>query len=248
MEDIKKVESWIEAIESSNLSKSEQEKRINALVDLWKFSSCYDGTLELSDVPGNFIKVDCGISKLISIHCEPFYIGKQHDITAEFLSGIEKYFENREEKYAGLYKIELNKALPNFNLQTLKDFQKEIIAAIKGEVILYQYVAKLSKFPAERMLFGNQNFTILSCGKSLVLDEVEKIETKMAVASNKWLVLMLNNLEDQCDFYNIENDLSEGFSSDFEKVFIFDFYKAEVVEVILKENIFPVPVGLVQVK
>lgn len=237
MENIQKVESWIEAIESSNLSKHEQEKRINALVDLWKFSSSYDDSLQFGEVPGNFIKIENGISAPINIHCESLNVGREHDITAKFLSEIEAVFKN-EERYAGLYKIELNKALPNFSSETLKAFKEEIIAAIKGEVILYHYVAKLAKFPADKVIFGNQNFTILNFDKSLAVDYISKIERRVSLSSPKWLVLMLYNLEDQCDFYTIENDFSDVLDSGFEKIFIFDFYKAEVVELSVMENKF----------
>lgn len=237
MENIQKVESWIEAIESSNLSKNEQEKRINALVDLWKFSSSYDDSLQFKDVPGDFIKIDNGSSTQISIHCESLKVEKEHDITLKFLSEIEVAFKN-EERYAGLYKIELNKALPNFSTETLKVFKDEIVAAIKGEVILYHYVAKLTKYPADKVMFGNQNFTILNFDKSFALDYISKIENRVSISSPKWLVLMLHNLDDQCDFYTIENDFSDVLDSDFEKIFIFDFYKAEVIEVKVMESKF----------
>jgi len=240
MENIKKIESWIEAIESSNLSKNEQEKRINALVDLWKFSTSYDADLSFTDVPGIFAKKENGISTQVNVHCEPLYIGKENDIATSFFSEIEQFFRGEEKKYAGIYKIELNKALPNFNAQTLKAFKEEIIAAIKGEVILYQYIAKLNKFPADKVVVSNQNFTIFECNETSVLNNIAKLETRITATANKWLVLMLNNLEDQCNYYAIENSFSQALETGFEKVFLFDFYKAEVIAVDLMKDEFKV--------
>lgn len=239
MQNIQQIENWIEAIESSNLSKKEQEQRITALVDLWKFASCHNTPLKIGEMPNLLLHQENESCEEINVQCENLYIRKQDNITKKIFAEIEDELNQDDLKYRGVYRLQMNKIAANFNNETIQEVKHEIIAAIKGEVILYKHVLSLQKMPSSKVEIIALNFTILECTQNAVQEKIRDLKIKNFLFSpgKKWLVLFLNTLDNDCNYFSFSDELQQNASiSDFDKLFLFDFYKGQVMEVKTKRS------------
>lgn len=239
MQNIQQIENWIDAIESSNISKKEQEQRITALVDLWKFASCHGNSLKIGEMPNSLLQVQNEISETINVQCENLFINEQENITKKIFAEIEVELNQNLQKYCGIYRLQMNKISANFNEETIQQVKQEIIAAIKGEVILYKHVLNIYKIPSAKIQITALNFTILECSQKTIQEKIKKLSAKQSPfsAEKKWLIFFLNTLENQCNYFSVDQKLlKDEVVSDFEAIFLFDFYKNEVLEVKTKKN------------
>lgn len=229
MENYKQIEEWIEVIESSNLTIKEQQQRIANLIDLWKFASCHEDSLKIADLPNLLLNSEKDTFEIINVQCKNLYIDTDKNATKKMFAEIESELNREFQRYGGIYRFEMKKLERNVNQKMLQEIKKEIIAAIKGEVILYRYVAKMNKIPAEDVKIVASNFNILEVTNIQILNELKEQSFNLGIsATKKWMVFFLDNVENKCDYFYFEE--VEIFS-DFDSVFLFDFYNGETIEI-----------------
>lgn len=239
MQNLQQIENWIEAIESSDLPKKEQEEKITALIDLWKFASCHSKSLRMGEIPNLLLHQENQNFEEIDVLCEDLHIDKQENIAKKIFAEIEEELNQDIQKYKGIYRLQMNKFAANFNKEVLQEVKHEIIAAIKGEVILYKHVLNLHKLPSSKVEIIGLNFTILACTQNAIQEKIKNSSSKLSLFSQrkKWLVLFLNALENDCHYFSFSDELQQNaFTSDFDKLFLFDFYKGEVLEIKTKKS------------
>ena len=232
MENSMQIEEWIEAIESSNLPVKEQQKRITTLVDLWKFASCHSDALKIGDSPNLFLNLEKEASEIINVQCESFMVDVNNDITKKIFSEIESVLNCESGKYDGFYKFKMKKSLVNFTPEKVQEIKTEMIAAVKGEVILYQYVLKMNRIPAKGVRIVASSFKILSPTNDQIETEISKMYRRPMISSVKnWLVLFLDVFDNNCDYFSFDKKaISNILALQFDKIFLFDFHKGEVIE------------------
>lgn len=232
MKSLQQIEGWIEAIESSNVKAKEQEQNISDVVDFWKFATTYDS--QVSIIEKGKIVVD---SEYINITTSDFALSKRINPFEKIISNVEKELMQFGTKYLGLYSIRFHDLNRNFQESDLVLVKEEIISAIKGDVILYKYIHKLNKIPSTELKIFKNDLGVLKCNSEEIQNAISR--TKFVKTTEKqWLVLLLDAIDHNCNSFLFESKMKEVlFESGYDKVFLFDFYKSEIISLNLKNQV-----------
>lgn len=232
MKSIQQIEGWIEAIESSNSIAKEQEQNISDVVDFWKFATTYDS--QVSIIEKGKIVID---SQHINIATSDFVLSKRINPFEKIISDIEEELMQFGTKYLGLYSIRFHDLNRNFQDDDLVLVKEEILSAIKGDVILYQYVHKLNKIPSSELKIFKNDLDVLQCNSEEIQNAISR--TKFTKTTEKqWLVLLLDAIDHNCNSFLFESKIKETiFESGYDKVFLFDFYKSEIITLNLRNQV-----------
>lgn len=224
----------IGSIENSVSSQLKKNSRLKEFTDLWKFADSYGNGLDIMRENTLLIKKEY-LPEEINVQCRDLIIqrtGNGKGILEKLLMEAVAELQLSETVYNGTYKINLRQRKTNFTVEELLHLKQEIISAIKGELILYTYIDTIDRFPSAELSLSCGQFKILECDNKQIRDTIDAVVLKRDKAINKnWLVLVLSSMENDCDYFVYEESVkSTAWQSDFDKVFIFDFYKTEIVE------------------
>jgi len=236
MKNIQQIEDWIEAIESSNISAKKQEQHISEVVDFWKFATTYDNHLSILE-KGKVLIQENGISQEVTIATANLNLSKRINPFETVIAEIETELLTFGTKYLGLYNIRFHNLNRNFLQEDLALVKQEILSAIKGEIVFFKYIYKLNKIEATELKIFKNDLGVLQCNFKDIQKKVAKIKPQADLA-NQWLVLFLDTIDHNCDYFLLERKAREAFfKTDYDKVFIFDFYKSEILPLrIVKDN------------
>lgn len=229
MKSIQQIEDWIEGIESSDISEKVQKQHISEIIDFWKFATTYDSQVDILEKGVVAIKKDTIFQK-INITCKDLILNERTNPFGRMIVEIEKELLQFKTKYLGFYAIRFHKKDINFSEEEIILIKAEILSAIRGEVILYKYIQKLHKFDSPELKIYKTDLDVLECTYEAIKTAIAStIFTKSE--EKQWLVLVLNSCDHNCKSFLFQNRLKEvAFESDYEKIFIFDFYKSEILE------------------
>lgn len=232
MKSIQQIEDWIAAIESSNVTVKEQEQHIAAVVDFWKFATTYDSNVSILEKG----KIMVG-SEPTSITIADFVMHRRANPFEKIISDVEEELLQFGTKYLGLYSIRFYDLNRNFQEEDLILVKEEIISAIKGDVILYKYIHKLNKIPSAELKIFKNDLGVLQCNSEEVQNTISRTKFENA-AEKQWLVLLLDAIDHNCNSFLFESKIKEAvFESRYDKVFLFDFYKSEIIPLHLKNQV-----------
>lgn len=227
---IQAIENWMDAIESSKQKKRVKEQEIKAIVDLWKFAESYDGEAIISQKGELIIGGSQGPEK-INVQCADLLLNQKKNAISKILLEIEIELTALGSRYTGLYNVEFRKPNANFDVGEMQNLKNEIISGIKGEVILYKYVERIRKLPSSELKIVNRDFKIVECSSSAIAGIIAKSQPIQAAHEKQWLVLILSSIDHCCKSFLIDEAIqAKTFESDFDKIFIFDFYTSEIIE------------------
>ncbi|MBL7866834.1 MAG: hypothetical protein JNM71_02320 [Flavobacterium lindanitolerans] len=234
MKSVQAIERWITAIESSKQEACAKEQQIKAIVDLWKFAYLYDqgttitqkGELQLEDSDGRVEKISVATSDL--------FLTPKENAISKILSEIETEFSELGDRYRALYNVEFRNPEANFDAAEILKLKSEIISGIKGEVILYKYVERIRKLPSSEFRIVNRDFRILECSYEDIQSAIDQ-NYLLQSDQRQWLVIVLSAVDNNCRSFLIDETIkTAAFSSGFEKIFLFDFYTSEIIELNIK--------------
>lgn len=231
---IQNIDDWIADIELSGLTVEKQQIEIKNVTDVWKFTEIRK--LDMISPDRLLVKNNAGIREVINVQCVDFTSDK--DVARLMLNEIEVELADQP-KYIGRYHIDFYGSKVNFNPSSLQKVKQEIIAAIKGELITYNYVSKIVKMPSDTLMLHANNFKIVECN----IENIRKLlrKTLLDLSEPRWLIVVLSSFDNNCNyFYFDEAIFTDTFEHGFNKVFLFDFYKSEIVELgskVLQENV-----------
>lgn len=230
MKSIQAIERWITAIESSKQEDCAKEQEIKAIVDLWKFADLYDnraiitqkGEIQLEDAEG--------MAEKVSVVTSDLFLTPKENAISKILSEIEAEFSGLDVRYKGLYNVEFRNPEANFNAAEILKLKSEIISGIKGEVILFKYVERIRKMPSSEFRIVNRDLRMLECTYEDVQNIIDQ-NYLLQSDQKQWLVLVLSAIDNNCRSFIIDEAIkTAAFSSGFEKIFLFDFYTSEIIE------------------
>ena len=223
--DISLIEEWISNIEKVVLPNAVKERRIQELISLWKFSSNLNEQIVIQDSLKLYIPGQGEVGTVVT----------DLDLSGNGYSNqINKILEEKEiqllnENKIGFYSINFNTLDGNFTTEKLQDFKNELDSCFNGNLISYPYIKQLHK----KNILQHQIQSGLKV-KALQRTNILKAIAKKDNSNNdqgKWLILVLDNHQSNCDSFFIQDDvLHLPFESNFEKIFLFDFFKTEIIE------------------
>ncbi len=222
--DAAKIELWIDVIENSD-ALYDKDKQIENLINLWKFSSCYNSNAKITD-EGLLNTLE---QENISVSFTDIYLdsSEKSNYINTLLNSIPHTLDDNP---ASAYYVELYHQKNNFNSDTFQQLEEEIVNAIQGKLIPFNHVKKIIKVSAKAGIYTN--ITVKQCNR----EDINKAIAGTPTYKNspvKWQVLVLDRLINNCDSFYINNDvLQQSFKTDYDKLFLFDFYKGEIIELI----------------
>lgn len=230
MKSIQQIEDWIEAIESSNISAKKQEQHISDVVDFWKFATTYDNHISILEKGRVLINED-GFDEIVTITTSNLFLSQKRNPFEKIISEVEAELLKFGSKYSGLYTIRFHNLNRNFQEEDLALVKEEVLSAIKGDLIFYKYIYKLNKIESKELKIFKNDLGVLQCNAADIQKQILKTKPQDDADKN-WLVLVLDGIDHNCDFFLFEAKIKEtAFNSNYEKVFIFDFYKSEILQI-----------------
>jgi len=216
------IERWISVIEDNDFI-TDKDKRIENLINLWKFSSCLESDSAISDDGLLNLATQTNASVTFKDMClrstpKSNYINNIFNAITPVLNTSEL-----------AYYVELYEQKNNYTATSLLHLEEEIISAIQGKLITYNQVKKIIRLNAKAGLYTNT--TIKNCTRTDINTTLKQAEKTATDSQEKWLVLVLDRLVSQCDSFYISDDILHlPFETNYDKLFLFDFYKGEVTE------------------
>lgn len=216
------IERWISVIEDNTFI-TDKDKRVENLINLWKFSACCDYDAQITDDSLLRTNGQDNISVTFTDMC--LKASPKSNYIHNIFSAITPVLEKKRDD---AYYVELHEQKNNFTANRLLQLEEEIINAIQGKLVPYNQVKKITKLHATAGIYTN--VTVKDCTRNDVNHAIHKADNTFAGSEN-WLVLVLDRLVSQCDSFYISDDiLHPPFETNYDKIFLFDFYKGEVME------------------
>lgn len=229
MKSTQQIEDWIDTIESSNISPKKQEQHISDVVDFWKFVTTFDKHVSILE-KGKILTNQNGCDEITNITTFNLIIKERINPFEAIISEVEQELMQFGTKYLGLYSIRFHNLSRNFQEEDLAWVKEEILSAIKGEIVFYKYIYKLNKIESTELKIFKNDLGVLQCNFDTIEKQVSKIKSEKT-EENQWLVLLLDGIDHNCNSFLFQNKINEAsLKSNFDKVFLFDFYKAEIIE------------------
>lgn len=231
------IEDWIEAIESSNISEQEQMQNISEVVDFWKFVTTFDNHISILE-KGKILTNEKGFDEIANVTISNLILNQKINPFETIISEIEQELLQFGEKYLGLYSIRFHNLKRNFQEDDLILVKEEMLSAIKGEIVFYKYIYKINKIESTELKIFKNDLGVLQCDFDVIQTQISKIKTSKS-EENQWLVLLLDSIEHNCNSFLFGSKIQEAvFKSNYDKIFLFDFYKAEIIELSAENIIF----------
>ncbi|MDV6169461.1 hypothetical protein R1T16_13580 [Flavobacterium sp. DG1-102-2] len=213
------IEQWITEIE--NDAAYRKDKRIEDLINLWKFASIYNSDAEITKD-----------GQMAAGHEDAFKVDFMDICLKE--APKSDTFENVCGEIAPAlnlmadYYILLNEQQNNLTPQSLTNLHREMLDAIQGKLVLYKHVKQITKVAASSAGI-HTNLKVKDCGREHISALLK--QKKYTRSSGKWMVLVLDRLVSQCDAFYLDDTIFRlPFKTGYQKLFLFDFYKGEIIE------------------
>lgn len=230
MRHLPQIEDWIKNIESSDLKPKIKNQTINSLIDIWKFITFYDekiilkseNVIEVEDTNGNREEINLKVKDLVL---------ESSNVIQNILLETELELTKNDTSHKGKYTIQFQKQEKNLCPERISHLKEELLSVVQGKLVSFEHIEYIHKNSSDKIELYNSNLKIAECGKGKIQKAL-----KQTTASNspkkQWLILILDHLKNNCDAFFIQNQIKEvAFQSKFDKVFVFDFYKGQIVPI-----------------
>lgn len=216
---------WTDAIENLSVSMQKKEKKLKELSTLWKFVSA---SREFFTINGDF-GLNYNNEEVSTVMADLNLIQSGYsDVLEQTLQETELNLLHNQKQ--GFYMLTLYKHINNFTTNGLLELQEELIMSSEGEMVHYCYVKEFNRTQALYHKI-NANLKVKEITREDVIEVLKKEEKKAAGTNKKWLILTLDNYQSKCDHFFIKDEvLYLPFESGYDRVFLFDFFKSEIIE------------------
>lgn len=233
MKHLQQIEDWIENIEGSDLKPRLKNQTISTLIDIWKFITYYDETISLKSENVITVGNENGIQEDICLTVKDLIL-KPSNVIQNVLSETALELRNYGNNYNGKYNIQFQRFEENFCSKKIISLKEEIISIVKGEMICFEHIDYIHKNASDKIEIFNTNLKVVECEK----ESIQKVLDKTLIydtSKKQWLLLVLDHLKSSCNTFLIQDQIQDStFKSNFDKVFLFDFYKGQIIELKLE--------------
>lgn len=230
MRHLPQIEDWIENIESSDLKPKIKNQTINSLIDIWKFITFYDDKIVLKSE--NVIEVENknGSKEEINLVVKDLVL-ETSNVIQSLLTETEQELCKKDTSVKGKYTIQFQKLEKNLCPKKISLLRKEVLSVVQGKLVSFEHIEYIHKNSSDKIELYNSNLKIAACGKGEIQKALKQTNASNS-AKKQWLLLILDHLKNNCDAFLIQNQVKEMlFKSKFDKVFLFDFYKGQIIPI-----------------
>ncbi|MDR6967409.1 hypothetical protein J2X31_001420 [Flavobacterium arsenatis] len=233
MKHLEQIEDWIENIEGSDLKPRIKNQTVNNLIDIWKFITYYDETISLKSENVITFENKNGIQEDISLTVKDLVL-KPSNVIRNVLLETELELGKYGSNYNGKYNIQFQRFEQNFCSQKIVSLKEEILSIVKGEMISFEHIEYIHKNTSDKIEILNTNLKVVECKKNSIQKALDKASIS-DTSKKQWLLLVLDHLKNNCNTFLIQDQIKDtAFTSKFDKVFLFDFYKGQFIELKLE--------------
>lgn len=239
---LNKIQPWLDSVKEGKFSKNEKKQKTKEIIDIGNFLYYLDPNIKIIDALTE--SPDCIARKdtsTIGIELKDLVIlddeKEKEGIFKSLFKEIESELGVDEEKYKGQYRVEFIKDSFSLKAKDRRQIKKEIISSIKGNNISLKYIEQIIQKPYSKISVYKGETTIVGHLKRGTVEE--KINIKDAKFDNYnsakfdeiWLLLVIGGVEKSSDYSFFEESIiSEPFNSNFDKIFIYDFYARKITK------------------
>jgi len=239
---LSKINPWLDILEKSSYSKIEKKQKRKEIIDIGNFIHYFDSRIEIENALSESTDFIVKQKELnIGVELKDLVIRQnekeKEGILKSLFEQIKTELKSEEKSLCGLYRIELideNLSLKKKHKEALK---KEIIALIKGQQIEQKYVKAIKKRPmSEISIYKGETTIIGNLERTVVEEKIKTKENKLKSYSNEnldeiWLLLIIGGVEKSSDYSFFDSNIIEKpFKSNFDRIFIYDFFHREITE------------------
>jgi len=239
---LNEIQTLLDKIESSNLSRSDKKQKTKEIIDLGCFLYYTNRKINiidtLSEKPDFIILQD---QKRIGIELKDLVIRQEErekeGIIKKLFDDIEKELILNGSKYHGLYEVRFFDDNQSLGKKDREDIKNEIISLITRESSKQTRVKSISKSLKKGVsLYNGVGTCVGNLKKQTVLEKIQSKENRIKDYSNHkydelWLLLILGGTTQSSDYSFFDQSITNDFfESNFDKIFIYDFSRREITE------------------
>ncbi len=245
-----KINHYLEEIDISNLSKIEKKQKTKELIDLGKFLYILDNTIQIKEVfresPDFVLEVNdhnIGIELMDLIIRNPEK--EKEGILASLFKEIESELKLNTNENFGIYRVVFLKENFSLKKKVRENIKREFFDLVNNEQnIETKYIKKIVKIPSKTTIDVYRGLTTVvgHLDREVVERHIECKNDLLKSYQNEnlskfWLLLVINGVEKSSDYSFIHNEITDKeFETNFDRIFIFDFYSAEIFELKVKSH------------
>jgi len=243
------IKPWIKKIKASPTSKNEKTQKIKELIDVGDFLYYYGNGIKIKDIltesPDCIAEQD---EKLIGIEIKDLIIQNKAKEVEGTLRSLFKEIESElnNEKYNGIYRIEFFEEAFSLKRKDRLLIKNEIIDFIlNGKFNLKNsFIKKISKSPYNKIhLYRSEAIIVGGLIKRMILESIKAKEKNIDRYKNNitldelWLLLVINGVQKSSDYSFVDKAIiSDEFDSNFDKIFIYDFFRRSVIKLKIRNK------------
>lgn len=242
-----KIDTWVNKLESSSLNKKEVKRKNHELIDIAKFISCFDKSINIIDALGECpdIIINCN-NKIIGVELTDLISQteskKKEGILLKIFNRIESELLKESNSYNGIYRVEfINEN--DICTKNEKKIRDEILQIIKGNLNSNSFISEVRpSYHTNIHLYASLGSSVGPLKRETLQANIDKKDIKHNNYSNKsldeiWLLLVIGGVKQSDDYSVIEDDvLNVPYISKYKRIFILDFFKSSVFELPIYNN------------
>jgi len=241
---LRKIENWLHENELSNNSQQIKNQNKKELIDFGAFICSYNIEIEiiegLRESPDFIIALN---QKRIGVELRDFC--RQDEIRKEnvlkmLFDNVEKEIKTVNPDLTGFFNVSLNEII--LDRKDYLPFKTELFKKICNENIETKYIKSIRQSKSSKLhIYSGQGYCVGGITSDMILNAISEKEIKLNsyLSDNQldeiWLLNVIGGLGTSSDYSYIDKSLTKNdLTSCFDKIFLFDFFRKEVIE--LKVN------------
>jgi hypothetical protein len=245
-----KIGIWLKKNELSNNSKQIKQQNKKELIDLGAFICCYNPDIEVID--GLRESPDFIVSyKNKKIGVELRDLCNQDEMRNEnvlkmLFKNVEDEIKTKTPSLLGSFNISLK--VNNINKMDYIPFKNELLKLITNESVENKYINAIRESKSSKLhIYSGQGYCVGGLTKEMVIKVIKEKEEKLNKYLSEnyfdeiWLLNVIGGLGKSSDYSYFDNSLLDSeIHTSFYKIFLFDFFRKQVIEVkCIKSNAKP---------
>lgn len=238
-----KIDFWLNKIEVELNSSNVISQKRKELIDLGKFIYCFNQDINVIDAlcesPDFLISFG---NKNIGIELTDLVIRdsekQKEGLLKKLFTQIEIELRTESIDFNGIYRVDFIKDI-SLNQKNQNEIKSEILNLIRLNINSGELVKEIRKtYHTDISIYHSEASVVGSLDRITVENKITKKEAKISNYSQDrfkeiWLLLVIGGVQTSDDYSFIEEQVTNiPFKTNFDKVFILDFFKSNILELI----------------
>lgn len=242
-----KISNWLSKAKSELNSSNQVKQKKKELIDLGKFIYCFNHDIIISEAicesPDFIISLN---DKRIGLELSDLVISENEKQKEGFLkkiiTRIEIELRELSDDFNGIYRINFRKGI-SLNSKVQQVIKSEIKSMITGEIAHGNFIESIRKIPHTNISIYHSEASIVGpLERSIVEANIKNKEANIfnyrsGQLDEIWLLLTIGGIQTSDDYAYVEEDIFNlPYQTNYDKVFLMNFFKSEVIALPTKRS------------